>query len=262
MRTEASVEEMHEHWRKMVRAHLDMLTGIVTVQVRAFSRDDAYKVANAIVARADEMFVKMTERARRDSLKFAEAEVARAEEAARVARAELREFREIQKVFDPNRNAQGNVELTNRLREELARLNMQVATMTTYLAPNAPQIQLLRTQIASLVQQIKQIEGSIGTDRDNNSGPVVPATLAKFEALTAAVQFAEKAHAAALDSLQRARAAADRRTTYLSVFVQPTMAEIALYPERPLAILLVALAATAIWMVGLLGFSTVRDHLL
>jgi capsule polysaccharide export protein KpsE/RkpR len=40
------------------------------------------------------------------------------------------------------------------------------------------------------------------------------------------------------------------------------MAEIALYPERPLAILLVGLAATAIWLIGLLGFSTVRDHLL
>lgn len=258
----ASSEQFADYWHKMVKAHLDMLTGIVTVTVKSFSPQDAQTIAAAIVKRSDEMFVKMTERSRHDSLRFAEDEVTRAEKQVKDVRTALREFREQEKTFDPNRAAQASSDLLGKLREEHARMNAQLSTMLTYLSANAPQVQVLKTNIRSTQEQISKIEGVNGEGRGSKGSDVAPATLSVFESLGADLQFAEKAHAGALDSLQKARSAADRRTTYLSLFVQPTLAQTALFPERGNSLLIVILSAATLWFLGLLVVSSIRDHLL
>jgi capsular polysaccharide transport system permease protein len=258
----ASSEEFADYWRRMVKAHLDMLTGIVTVTVKAFTPQDAQAIATAIVKRSDEMFGKMTERSRHDSLHFAEDEVDRAEKQVKDVRSALRDFREQEKIFDPNRTAQANSDLIGKLREDLSRMNAQLTTMSSYLSAGAPQVQTLKTSIRATQEQISKIERPAGELRATNSGEVAPATLSVYESLGADLQFAEKAHAAALDSLQKARLAADRRTTYLSLFVQPTLAQTALFPERGTSVLIVVLAAATFWLLGLLVVSSIRDHLL
>ena len=257
-----STEQFADYWRKMVKAHLDMLTGIVTVTVKAFSPKDAQTVANAIVKHSDEMFVKMTERSRHDGLHFTEEEVARAEKQVKDVRLALRDFREQEKIFDPNRAAQANSDLLGKLREELSRMSAQLSTMQTYLSSNAPQVQMLKTNIRSTQEQINKIERPNGEPKAANSGDIAPATLSVFESLNADLLFAEKSHAAALESLQKARSAADRRTTYLSLFVQPTYAQTALYPERVTSVLVTILTAATMWFLGLLVISSIRDHLL
>ena len=247
----------------MVNAHLDMLTGIVTVTVKAFSPQDAQTVAAAIVKHSDEMFVKMTERSRRDGLHFAEEEVSRAEKQVKDVRAALRNFREQEKTFDPIRAAQANSDLLGKLHEELSRMSAQLSTMQTYLSPSAPQVQMLKTNIRSTQEQISKIERPAADGKAvTNGSEVAPATLSIFESLGADLVFAEKAHAAALESLQKARSAADRRTTYLSLFVQPTYAQSALFPERGASVLITLMIAATLWFLGLLVVSSIRDHLL
>jgi capsular polysaccharide transport system permease protein len=89
-----------------------------------------------------------------------------------------------------------------------------------------------------------------------------PTVLAQFDSLQADMQIAEKVYGASLENRQRAQAAADRRTSYVTLFVEPSLPDASLFPQRINAIMLVALIAATMWFLGLLIISSIRDHLL
>jgi capsular polysaccharide transport system permease protein len=258
----ATREDLADYWRSVAAANFDMLTGIVTVSVRAFSPEDAMTVAQAVVRRADAMAFKMTERARADSVRFAEEEVRRAESQLQTARTRLRTFREKEKVIDAGRSATASSDTLGRLREELSRMRAELSTMTPHLAQTAPQVQLLRSRIKATEDQIVALSTNVGDVEASRDTAVNASVMAQFESLNTELQFAEKGYAAALEALQRARANADRRTTYITLFVEPSKPETSLYPRRVHSILLVGLVASALWCLGLLVVSSIRDHLL
>jgi capsular polysaccharide transport system permease protein len=74
-------------------------------------------------------------------------------------------------------------------------------------------------------------------------------------------EFAEKAYAAALASMERARVEADRTQSYLAIYLTPNLAEEAAYPRRVISIMIVLIFAAILWAVGALGVLTVRDHM-
>ena len=49
----SSPEKFLDYWRKMVRSDYDQVTGLAVVEVRAFSAEDAYQIANALVAMSE-----------------------------------------------------------------------------------------------------------------------------------------------------------------------------------------------------------------
>ena len=82
-----------------------------------------------------------------------------------------------------------------------------------------------------------------------------------YQGLTLDEDFAEKAYAAAMASLDHARAEANRTQAYLAIYVQPSPAEMATYPRRTLDIWMVFILCSILWAVGMLGTLTVRDHM-
>jgi capsular polysaccharide transport system permease protein len=85
--------------------------------------------------------------------------------------------------------------------------------------------------------------------------------VADYQELLLNQQFAETAYTAALGSLERARAEADRTQSYLAIYLKPNAPDAAIYPQRGWNIFLVFLLAAVVWAVGSLAFLTARDHL-
>ena len=77
---------MVEYWRNMIEVNLDTISQIITVKVRAFTREDAVRVAEGVLTFSEELINGLSERARLDALKFAEQEVRRTEDRLRVNR--------------------------------------------------------------------------------------------------------------------------------------------------------------------------------
>ena len=263
LRADATKEDMQKQWRWMVVPSFDVVTGIVTVTVNAFTPDDALKLAELITRHVNTMFLKMTEQSRADAVRFAKEEVERAQKYVEKTRADLRNFRETQRLLDPGRTAQASTDLSGSLRANLTAMNADLATMSTYMAPNAPQIMVLKTRIRSVEEQLRKIEGSgTGGGTGGSKPEILPAVLAEYEGLQATHTSAEKALAEAFDSLQRANAQADRQTTYLALFDKPVRPEAALYPERIKNTSIVLAIALAIWLIAMLIYSSIMDHLL
>jgi len=258
----ATQEDLVGHWKKMVAAHFDMLTGIVTVTVRTFSPQESLQVAQAVAKAADQAVFKMSERARQDVVRFADEEVARAESKLQASRAALRDFRIQEQIMDANKSAAASGDLVNKLREELSRMNQELATMTRYLASSSPQVQVLKTRISSTEDEIARMSRTIGEGNGRNSSELSPTVLAQFDSLNSEMTIAEKFYSSALEGRQKAQSNADRRSTYVTLFVEPSLPDAPLFPQRFSSILIIAVCSLTGWFLLLLIVSSVRDHLL
>ena len=71
---------------------------------------------------------------------------------------------------------------------------------------------------------------------------------------------AEKTYDTAVTALDRAKYDAGRQATYLEVFVRPNLPQDATYPKCWEAIFLTFLAGCGLWLLGIVVYQSVRDH--
>src|SRR5205823_12757843 len=96
-----SAERVLEYWRRQVDAFYEPSNGTVTVRVCAFTARESLQLAEAIVAAAERLVNQLSDRARRDALQHAEADVALAETRLKLALGNIREFRDREGLVDP-----------------------------------------------------------------------------------------------------------------------------------------------------------------
>lgn len=256
----APVEALVEYWRTRVDAFYDPGDATIIVSVRAFSPEDALKVANAVVAACEKVVNGVSLKMRRDALRQSEAEVATAEKRLSGVLTEIRDFRDRQGLIDPTKTADANAETAARLREDLIRANTRLATLRVYMHENSPAITVLKAQIRSLEAQRRALATAVASPNPV-PGDASSSAVGAFEALENRRRFAEDAYHHALDGLDRARADADRQQVYIASFVPPSLAEAALYPRRWRALGIVALVSFGAWAIGSLTLQSIRDHL-
>ena len=104
-----------------VDAFFDATNGTIVVKARAFTQQDALKLAEGILASSERLVNELSARARRDTLRDTEGEVARAEQRLKAALARVREFRDKEGIIDPRKTADATVALAGRVRDELVR---------------------------------------------------------------------------------------------------------------------------------------------
>ena len=149
------------------------------------------------------------------------------------------------------------------LEAQRTQLASQVASLSGYLADDAPSIRMLNSQIAALDQEIARIRNQISTSTGEGatatSDPLAN-EISEYQELLINQEFAEKAYVAAQASVDRARAEAQRDTSYLAIYGEPSPAEDALYPRSLFNVGIVLVLSGILWAVGALGFMAIRDH--
>ena len=157
------------------------------------------------------------------------------------------------------------MQLIGGIEADLTKLNADLATAKSQMSEDTPRIRVLKTRIESLEQQLSVERQRLGTGEretvanDPNS-PDVAGRIAEFEELETQREFAERAYAAALGSLEKARIEANNRQRYLALFIEPTLSELAQYPHRLLNALLVTLGLLFAWGIGVMGYYNIRDR--
>jgi len=250
-------EELSAYWTKMVWAHFDLISGNVSVSVRAFTPRDSLKLAQALTATSNEMFRQLNSQAQHDFVQHADENLGRARQQLATARQELLAFREKSGLVEPDKTAQAGSSIIDDLRKQLAGLQAQVASIRA-TSPNSPSLATLNSQIAALEGQIRNL-GQLGS---SSVKAVTAEILGQYQTLDLEHKFAEKQYTDALDLRSQAYLMAQSQQSYLALFVEPTLAQTSLYPDRPRAIVSIVLAAAAAWFIGMLLTYAVRDHLI
>ncbi len=257
--TNAPVERLVHYWDSMVESAFDMVSGIAIVKVRAFTPEDAHSVASRLMKLSESLVNEVNLRSRRDAIRFAEEDLKRAEERLRQARRALREFRGTMRSPDPTLEANATFTLANKMREELTRLNTELARALGSMAANAPTVLVLREKLKATEDQLKLVENRFG-DEPSGTKELLPVQLAQYEDLEVERMFSEKLYQSVLTTLESARSNANMQHTYVAAFVEPSQPQTAHYPRRVLSILLVLVVSGMIWIAGLMIVYAVKDH--
>jgi capsular polysaccharide transport system permease protein len=260
LRRPATIEELVYYWRGQVDPSYDPANGTVTVRVRGFAPADALHLSQAIVAASEKLVNDLSQRARHDTLGHAETELAQAESRLKAVQGDIRAFRDREGLIDPARTAEGTGMLATRLRDDLVRANAELSTLKAYMRDDAPTVKVLKARIHSLEAQRRGLAQEM-TDPDSARTDTLSSVLGSYEQLESERKFAEAAYQHALQSLDQARANADRQHVFIASFVPPSLPEESLYPRRWRSLGTIALIALALWGIGGLTVRSVRDHL-
>jgi len=255
-----SIEELVRYWKRQVDAFFDATNGTIVVRARAFTPQDALKLAEGILASSERLVNELSARARRDALRNADEEVGRAEKRLKSALTRLREFRDKEGIIDPRKTADATVALAGRVRDELVRAGTELSTLKHYMRDDAPSIKMLEARVQSLEAQRRAVESEV-TDTEKTRSEALSRVMGSYEQLESERAFAENTYQHALQALDRSRINADRQQVYLATFVQPTLPEEALYPRRLQSFAVASGVAFVVWMIGGFILQSIRDHL-
>jgi capsular polysaccharide transport system permease protein len=224
--TRATREQLYWHYLKFVDVAVQSDNGISVLQVTTFRPEDSKNLALALLGYSEDLINKLNERARADSVRFAEDVVHDAEQKVEVIQAQMTDFRNRELVVDPSKQSDVALDLVTKLTTEAASERVQLESIQT-LTPNSPQIEPLRNRLSSLESQIDQQRSLIvGGDQS------MVDKLSRFEQLTLERDLAVKSLTSALVSRENSRQEAQRQQLYLERVVEPNLPDQSYYPRR------------------------------
>lgn len=252
---ENSKEAFYQYFRDKVHIDFDAVSGISVLRVRAFHADEAQKINQALLTKGEDLINQLNERARQDTIAFAEKNVARAEERVKEVGDRFMEYRISNGIFDLKEQSGVQLGLVSKLQDELIMIQTQLEQVRS-LAPDNPQILGLRARERSLREQIaQQISGISG--RGQNS---MASKAAGYQRLYLEDQLAQKELTAAMASLESAKAEASRQQLYLEVIAKPSQPDLAELPRRLYNIVATFIIGLIVYgILSLLGAS-IREH--
>jgi len=254
---DASIDELVEYWSSMVTTFVDSNSGIVTVKVRAFRKQDALDIASALVAASEGLVNRLSDRARRDATAMAEKDVRKAFAAVQASLVELRMFRDKAGILDPGQATGEIAKLLNPLLGEKIKLESELFVAGREMDAGAPTLRVLRNRIETVDQQITALKGKLTS---SSAGGTIAASLSRFEELELQKGLAERLYALAQADYDRAQSRANRQSVYLSVFVPPSLPQESGYPRRFAFSLLVFAGLTMVWAIVLVIWGSIEDH--
>ncbi len=259
---DSTKEELVEYLSSMISVYFDTSSQIITLEVQAFTPADAKDMSAVILQLCEALVNNISEKARNDTVQSAQREVDRAEDRLREHRQNVAQFREKQQDIDPTKTVESQQTLLTTVQGQLNTAKARMSTLREFLKADAPQVRVLKSRIDALEAQVKEEKALLG--KGDRIGTLDSTTLTsrvgEYEGLAVDLEFLQRAYVSALASLERARAEADRQQRYLAAFVNPTVPEEALYPQRILNIFIVLILAIMGWGITLMMVYIVREH--
>ncbi|WP_428265142.1 hypothetical protein [Haliangium sp.] len=253
----ADSEEVYEDYVDRVTVQHDTQTNALTLHVRAYSADIAQAISRAILAASEDMVNQMSERLRRDQIRFAEQEVEQAERRYAGALQALIELQGQGVELDPMSSASALLQLRTELEAELAKAQAEFDAARVAMRPNAPKVVALRQRVLSLTRQIEAQRRRLVDGADNDG---LNEQIARFEPAMMEKEFAQKALQSAIASLEVARIEAARQHRYLVTISAPSQPDAPTHPRRWWSILTVFVLAVLGASIGNILIAAVREH--
>jgi len=256
----SSVEQRQRYWRRMVDPFFDMTTGIVSVEVRAFSPADARLVAATALRLAEKLVNGISKRAHDDVLAYATREVAESETKLQEAQTRIAAYRNHHAVLFPEMQATSDTSVGGKVQETL------IEAQTTYDAQLAQGVSRDVIQMRMLANRIAAMRVALQGVHDHQAQTAAPDTalasvLSEYGVLRLSEDIAAKIYERALMSLQDARNAASQQSVYLATFVHPGLPQDSMYPIRWRVMLETALLSFVAWCLLQLLYHGIRDHI-
>ncbi|WP_282822516.1 capsule biosynthesis protein [Neisseria subflava] len=248
-------EAFYQYYRDKVSIHFDSVSGISNLSVTSFNAGESQKINDALLKQGEVLINQLNERARQDTIRYAQEVVNSAEEKVKEASAQLTKFRVSNGIFDLKAQSDVQMGLVSKLQDELIVIQTQLDQVIA-VTPENPQIPGLIAREKSLrkeiSQQMKAISGGGEGSLSNQA--------AEYQRVYLENELAEKQLAAAMTSLESAKAEADRQQLYLEVISQPNKPDLAHEPNRLYNIVATFVIGLIVYGIAVLLSASIREH--
>lgn len=258
---DASIEDLHWYWNRVARVTYDQASGLMLMKIRANAPETAQTLAGLVVAQSEDMINSLNETARRDAMRYSEADLEEALERLRSAREKLSHFRAHTQIVDPQADIQGRMGVLNVLQQQLAETLVEYDLLVIQGDGNSdPRLGQLQRRVEVIRNRIAEERRMFAQQNVTVDETDYPSLIARYESLLVDQSFAEANYQAALTAVGAARSNADRQALYLATFIQPSLAQSAQHPKTLLLIFLTAAFATLAWSIMALIYYSLRDR--
>ncbi|WP_338549846.1 hypothetical protein [Roseovarius phycicola] len=258
---DGTIEDLVDHWRRMVRVSYDTSSKLLEIRVHAFAPLDAQAIAAAVFDESSEMINRLSVVAREDSVRYARDELATSVERLKAAREAVTRFRNEYQIVDPNVDVETQAGLLGNLQSQLAEALISLDMLSETTRENDPRIEQARRKVDVIQGRITGEKSKLGMSGGAHSDSEVLATVfGEYERLVVDREFAEQTYISALSAFDAAQAEAGRKSRYLAAHIEPTLAEQALHPRRVLLLVLTSLFLVLTWSITVLVGMSLHDR--
>ncbi|MEM9709171.1 MAG: sugar transporter [Pseudomonadota bacterium] len=257
---DGTIEDLVLYWRRMTKVAYDPGTGLIELSVRAFTPDDANRIATMVLEESTILVNGLSEAARQDAMRFAQADLDEAAAFLTEARQRLTAFRTETQIVDPGADLQGRMGLLAELQARLAEELIRVDLLELRTQPGDPRLNEGRQMTEAIQSRIDAERRRLGAAEVSVAGQDYATTVAEFSRLSVDVEIAQEAYASARAARDLARAEARRQSRYLAAHIRPTLAERSTAPDREILLALVGVFSFLIWALATLIFYALRDR--
>jgi capsular polysaccharide transport system permease protein len=257
LKDNATIEEMREYWERMVKVWHERSSGVLRIETVAFTAEEARAVNEAILIEAQSLSDRLSQVARDDALRYATADLEEARIRLREARRNLSSFRAKTNIIDPALDLASAGGVIGILQQQLVEALIEQDMLLALLpSSNDPRVAQAERKVAAIRKRIEAEREAVSM---GDAGSLV-GIVGTFEAMTVDLEFAEEAFLSASAAFDVARAEAERRTRYVAVHIEPTLADSALYPQRAMLVGIFGAICILLWaLVVMVGYS-LRDR--
>lgn len=254
----ATIEDLLDHWHRMVRVTYDNSTELIEVRALAFSPEAARLIATSIFEESAQLVDDLSAIAQQDTINFAKEEVNRAVQRLKSAREAMTSFRSRTQIVDPSADLQGQMGLLSTLEQQLAEALISADLLRESTRETDPRITQADRRIAVINARIADERRNLG--RGAEDGEDYATLLAEFERLAVDREFAEQAYTAALAAYDQALSEARRKSRYLAAYIRPTLAEASEFPQKHVLLGIIAFFLVSVWAIAALVYYSIRDR--
>ncbi len=253
---DASKEEFLEYYLTRITITFDDEAQLLSLSSQTFDREFSKKILTSILKHSQIFIDTLNENISSSQLKFFEAEVKKSEDALTAEKNKLRAFQNKYKILSTSIATQTIVTTISTLENQLAAKKSELTSRLSVLSEQAPAIRRLRSDIAGLKQQLT-VENARLT---SGSGGSLSELDAQFQDIKLLIEYKTLRYKANLDAFEKAKVEAARRLRFLTVVAPPTLADEALYPNRPYIIITTSIIALFFYFILSIMVATIREH--
>lgn len=224
----AAAEWFLRHYQKRVEAEYDEYSGLLVIRVQAYSPAMAHAIASALVQEGERFINELGHKLAREQVAFVEREVAAVSQRLLAARELVLAYQNEHGLVSPTVTVESRSAVAERLEGELSGLHARRRALESYLAPAAPDLVQINTEVRALEQQLAADRARLAS----SNGKPLNRVAEEYGRLLMEAGFRQDVYNTALAALERARIDASRTLKKVSVVQEPTMPEFSLEPAR------------------------------
>jgi capsular polysaccharide transport system permease protein len=249
-------EDLHEYYLKQVSVELDEYSGVLRLQVQAYTPEIAQQILEFLLEEGEAHMNGLGQRLAEEQVRFLERQVIKQNELFTEARLELLAYQNDNGLISPLGTVESLNAVVANLEGQLANLKTKRKAILSYQSAKSPAVVKLDSEIDALNQQIAQEHARMAAE----SGGALNALSSEYQTLELKVQFAQESYAGALAALENTRIEAARKLKQVSILQSPTLPEYAIEPRRIHNIAVFSIMVLFAALIAQMLMVIIKDH--